>query len=146
MHTSAWTVGTANNTPAFEPEALPARYRRTASLSTYTHIYFAKIFWISDSYEKATRKNNKKRTEIVNVWIYETNSNNKIGTRSIQHSTTNEEGEMGHCLNFDIRKIEIYYLPTYLPTYLPVVRVPWDFCMITIHIYNTLCRVGFTPR
>ena len=35
LHTSAWTVGAANNAPACEPEALPARYRRTASLSTY---------------------------------------------------------------------------------------------------------------
>jgi hypothetical protein len=37
LHTSAWTtVSAANNTPACQPEALPARYRRTASLSTYT--------------------------------------------------------------------------------------------------------------
>ena len=33
-----FTVGAANNTPACQPEALPARYRRTASLSTYTDI------------------------------------------------------------------------------------------------------------
>jgi hypothetical protein len=32
-----FTVGAANNTPACQPEALPARYKRTASLSTYTH-------------------------------------------------------------------------------------------------------------
>jgi hypothetical protein len=31
-----FTVGAANNTPACQQEALPARYRRTASLSTYT--------------------------------------------------------------------------------------------------------------
>jgi hypothetical protein len=33
-----FTVGAASNTPACWPEALPARYRRTASISTYTHI------------------------------------------------------------------------------------------------------------
>jgi hypothetical protein len=33
-------VGAANNTPACQTEALPARYRRTASLSTYTDIDF----------------------------------------------------------------------------------------------------------
>jgi hypothetical protein len=33
---SAWIVGAANNTPACQQEALPARYRCTASLSTYT--------------------------------------------------------------------------------------------------------------
>jgi hypothetical protein len=31
-----FTVGAATNTPACQQEALPARYRRTASLSTYT--------------------------------------------------------------------------------------------------------------
>jgi hypothetical protein len=38
-NTSAFTVGAANNTPACQLEALPARYRRTASISTYTHTY-----------------------------------------------------------------------------------------------------------
>ena len=39
LHTSAWTtVGAANKTPACLPEALPARYRRTAPISTYTDI------------------------------------------------------------------------------------------------------------
>jgi hypothetical protein len=34
-----FTVGEANNTPACQPEALPARYRRTASISTYTYTF-----------------------------------------------------------------------------------------------------------
>jgi hypothetical protein len=33
-----FTVGAANNTPACQQGALPARYRRTASISTYPHI------------------------------------------------------------------------------------------------------------
>jgi hypothetical protein len=42
-NTSAWTtVCVAKNTPACQPEALPARYRRTASLSTYTHMLLQK--------------------------------------------------------------------------------------------------------
>jgi hypothetical protein len=32
-----FTVAQPNNTPVCQQEALPARYRRTASISTYTH-------------------------------------------------------------------------------------------------------------
>jgi hypothetical protein len=41
-----FTVGAATNTPACQQEALPARYRCTASLSTYTDrgaIFFAPL-------------------------------------------------------------------------------------------------------
>ena len=52
FHLNFWiaprfTVGAANNTPACQREALPARYRRTAPISTYTDkaFCFDRMLW-----------------------------------------------------------------------------------------------------